>query len=100
MTMLTTKDAPTKEIEVPEFKNYEEEAEFWDNFDTSDYMSEEGWEEVYTDNKRALKVAILPEVVAPLRKRAHAKGVSIETLINVLLADSVREPSTLGKTTP
>ena len=25
-----------KELQVPEFKNYEEEATFWDNLDTAD----------------------------------------------------------------
>ncbi len=89
MTMLKIKEVGMKEIEVPEFKSYEEEAEFWDNFDTGDYMPEEGWEEVYTDTKRAMRVAILPEIVAPLRARARAKGVSVETLINVLLANSI-----------
>lgn len=95
MTTPRIREKSTFEIEIPEFNSYEEEAEFWDNLDTSDYMPEAGWEEVYTDTKRAMRVAILPEIVAPLRARAHAKGVSVETLINVLLANSlasVREP--------
>ncbi len=31
-----------KEIEIPEFQSYEEEAEFWDNLDTSPYMEDDG----------------------------------------------------------
>jgi len=81
------------EIKVPKFNSYEEEADFWDNFDTADYMEDDGeWFQFDTDNKRAMKVAILPEIVAPLLVRARAKGVTIETLVNVLLAKSVQEP--------
>ncbi len=32
-----------KELEIPEFKSYEEEAEFWDNLDTSPYMEGAEW---------------------------------------------------------
>ena len=30
------------QIEVPEFKSYEEEAEFWDQLDTADSMADDG----------------------------------------------------------
>jgi hypothetical protein len=29
-------------LKVPEFKTYEEEATFWDNLDTADFMEDEG----------------------------------------------------------
>ncbi|MCX6029297.1 MAG: hypothetical protein NT169_08345 [Chloroflexi bacterium] len=29
-------------IELPEFKSYEEEAAFWDNLDTGDFMEDDG----------------------------------------------------------
>ena len=31
-----------KEIQVPEFNNYEEEAAFLDSFDTADFMEDDG----------------------------------------------------------
>lgn len=31
-----------KELQVPEFKSYEEEAAFWDNLDTTDFMEDDG----------------------------------------------------------
>lgn len=31
-----------KELQVPEFKNYEEEAAFWDDIDTADFMEDDG----------------------------------------------------------
>ena len=29
-------------VELPEFRNYEEEAAFWDNLETSDMMADDG----------------------------------------------------------
>ena len=31
-----------KELQVPELKSYEEEAAFWDNLDTADFMEDDG----------------------------------------------------------
>ena len=31
-----------KILHVPEFKSYEEEAAFWDNLDSSEYMKDDG----------------------------------------------------------
>ncbi|MGH7596109.1 MAG: CopG family antitoxin [bacterium] len=84
-------------LQVPEFKTYEEEAAFWDNFDTAPYMEDDGeWFRFETPNKRAIRVAILPEVATELAQRARAQGVSIETLVNALLLESMREPAVVG----
>ena len=79
-------------LEVPEFKTYEEEAAFWDNLDTAPYMEDDGeWFRFETPNKRAIRVAILPEVATELAQRARAQGVSIETLVNALLIERIHE---------
>ena len=81
-----------KELHVPEFKSYREEAAFWDNLDTADFMADdEEWFRFDTPHKRAIRVAILPEIAAELSQRAHAQGVSIETLVNVLLIERIQE---------
>ncbi len=81
-----------KELQVPEFKTYEEEAAFWDNLDTADFMADDGeWFRFDTPHKRAVRVAILPEIASELMQSAHAQGVSIETLVNVLLIERIRE---------
>lgn len=77
---------------MPKFKTYEEEAAFWDNLDTADFMADD--EERFrfeTPHKRAIRVAILPEIANELMQRAQAQGVSIETLVNVLLIECIRE---------
>ena len=80
------------QLRVPKFTNYEEEAAFWDNLDTSAFMEDDGeWFRFETPEKRALRVAILPEVADELAQRARVQGVSVETLVNVWLAEHIRE---------
>ena len=81
-----------KEFQVPEINNYEEEAAFWDNLDTADFMDDDGeWFRFETPCKRAIRIAILPEIVDELMQNAHAQGVSIETLVNEILIERVRK---------
>ena len=44
MTLKETrsKSKKMKALQVPEFKSYEEEAAFWDNLDTADFMEDDG----------------------------------------------------------
>ena len=79
-----------KALQVPEFSNYEEEAAFWDNLDTADFMEDDG-EWFRFEVNQAVRVAILPEIAEELMKKARSQGVSIETLINVLLVEHVRK---------
>ena len=79
-----------KALQVPEFSTYEEETTFWDNLDTADFMEDDG-EWFRFDTNQAIHVAILPEIAEKLMKKARAQGVSIETLINGLLVDYVKE---------
>ena len=52
-----------KALQVPEFKSYEEEAAFWNNLDTADFIEDDGeWFRFDTPHKRAVHVAILPEI--------------------------------------
>lgn len=84
-------------LKVPEFKTYEEEAAFWDNLDTAPYMEDDGeWFRFETPTKRAIRVAILPEVATELAQRARAQGVSIETLVNALLIEMMHESTVTG----
>ena len=79
-----------KALEVPEFSTYEEEAAFWDNLDTADLMEEDGqW--FRFDTNQAIRVAILPEIAEELSIKAQSQGVSIETLVNVLLIEHIKE---------
>jgi len=55
-------------------------------------MEDDGaWSRFETPNKRAVRVTILPEVAQRVAERAHTQGVSIETLVNVLLLEQLHE---------
>jgi hypothetical protein len=76
------------EVKLPEFESYEEEAAFWDNLDTADLMPDDGeWFRFETDNKRAVRIAILPQIAEALAERARAQGVTVETLVNAFLME-------------
>lgn len=79
-----------KALQVPEFSTYEEEAAFWDSLDTADFMEDDG-EWFRFDTNQAIRVAILPEIAEELMKKASAQGVSVETLVNVLLVEHIKE---------
>ena len=79
-----------KALQVPEFSTYEEEATFWDNLDTADFMEDDG-EWFRFETSQAIRVAILPEIAEELMKKARAQGVSIETLVNVVLVEHVKK---------
>ncbi|HKZ84329.1 MAG TPA: CopG family antitoxin [Anaerolineae bacterium] len=84
-------------LQIPEFNTYEEEAAFWDNLDTSDFMEDDGeWFRFEVPEKRALRVAILPEVANELAQRARAQGVSVETLVNAWLIEHMHELANAG----
>lgn len=85
------------ELKVPEFKSFEEEAAFWDDLDTADFMEDdEEWFRFDTPHKRAIRVAILPEIAEDLMRTAQAQGVSIETLVNEFLMEHMRESAAAG----
>ncbi|HEY4688539.1 MAG TPA: CopG family antitoxin [Anaerolineae bacterium] len=80
------------DLRLPEFKTYEEEATFWDNLDTADWMEDDGqWFRFETPEKRAVRIAILPEVMDEISRRARTQGVSVETLVNAWLIEHIRE---------
>jgi hypothetical protein len=84
-------------VQLPEFKNYEDEAAFWDNLDTVDLMEDDGeWFRFETTKKRAVRIAILPEVADEIRQRARDQGISVETLVNAWLIEHMRQTAETG----
>jgi hypothetical protein len=79
-------------LQVPDFKSYEDEAKFWDDLDTRDLLQDDGeWFHFETSAPRAIRIAILPEVVSELARRARVQGVSVETLANAWLIEHMHE---------
>jgi CopG antitoxin of type II toxin-antitoxin system len=79
---------------MPEFDSYEEMAEFWDTHSVADYwdQTEPAEFEISQDARRRYLIAVDRELLSRLQKLARVRGVSTESLANLLLAQSL-EPS-------
>jgi hypothetical protein len=79
--------------QIPTFSSYEEMAEFWDTHSLADYweQTEPASFEIAKDVRRRYLVSVDREVLARLRQLAVLRGVSIESLVNLLLEQRLRE---------
>ncbi len=69
-----------------EFESIEAAAEFWDTHSLADYWDQTHEVEIKVAAKRR-RVTIDPELWEQVAARAQAKGISIETLVNLWLAE-------------
>jgi len=76
---------------LPKFKSLEEEVEFWETHDLTDYR--DYWQEV-----KDVKIDLAPrrlrledELAQQINKLAHQRGVSSETLVNLWLQQKLAE---------
>src|SRR5918999_4929977 len=76
----------------PEFKSYEEEAEFWDTHDIREYDNFERVEPQVDKNLfHTLSIRLDAETLTKLRKRAEKKGLGVTTLIRVWVRERLEE---------
>jgi predicted DNA binding CopG/RHH family protein len=79
--------------QIPDMKSYEEMAEFWDNHSLADYwdQTEPAEFEISPNARRRYLVAVDPDVMNRVKRLAHLRGLSIESLINLLLEQRLQE---------
>lgn len=81
---------------LPEtFSSLEDLVEFWDTHDTEDYP--EAWKEVQvrvsTRERRYPHITLEPQVLTQLESRARALNISVNTLVNRMLRESMAHNS-------
>ncbi len=78
---------------IPEFKSYEEMANFWDTHSVADYwdQTEPVEFEISPDARRRYLLPIDRELLIRLQKMAHVRGLSIETMANLVIEQRMRE---------
>jgi len=85
---MTEKTSPT----IPEFKSIEEEAEFWDRHDTTEF--EGSFKPVrvrFAKNlSQGITVRLDPESLAELRSLANEKGIGPTTLARMWILEQLR----------
>ena len=99
---------------MPNFTSIEEEAEFWDTHDFTDYLDErepvevkfaDDFKSVYVEgtkvrdalnqqlkqSSQGITVRFQPDTLAELRRRAARKGIGATTLVRMLVLQSLAE---------
>ena len=78
---------------IPELKNYEEMAEFWDTHSLADYwdQTEPAEFEISSHARRHYLVSVDRDLLARVQKVARIRGLTIESLVNLLLEQRLGE---------
>lgn len=89
-------DNMPKSRRIPEFKSYEEMGEFWDTHSLADYwdQTEPAEFEISEQARRRYMVRIDREVLNRVQRLARIRGVSTESLVNLLLEQRLGELET------
>ena len=84
---------------IPEFTSRQEEAEFWDTHDLSDY-----WDEFKPVKVRFAKnlsegitIRFDPQTLGQLREQARAKGIGATTLIRMWILERLNQSSSADR---
>lgn len=88
----------TKIKQIPDFKNEDEEREFWATHDVIDYFDMEKAEIAIFPNlkssSRRISIRLPESLVYRLKQIANAKDVPYQSLMKIFLAEKVREELT------
>lgn len=78
---------------IPDFKSYEEIAEFWDTHSLADFWDQTDPAEFETPTQwhRRYLVPVDRELLGRVQQVAHARGVSTESLVNLLIEQRLSE---------
>ncbi len=78
---------------IPELQSYEEMAEFWDTHSLADYwdQTEPAEFEILPHARRRYLVPVDRDLLVRLQKIARIRGLSTESLVNLLLDQRMRE---------
>jgi predicted DNA binding CopG/RHH family protein len=78
---------------IPDFKNYEEEAKWWETHNLADYQDEfEIVEAEFAKNlSHGLTIRLDPETLAKVRSLAKKKGIGPTTLIRMWILEDLEK---------
>ena len=82
-----------KNKKIPQFKNYDEMANFWDTHSLADYwdQTEPAKFEISKELRRRYLVSVDRELLERAQHLARIRGVSTESLVNLLLEQRLNE---------
>ncbi len=88
----------TSAEKIPELNSYEEMADFWDEHSLTDYwdQTEPAEFEIAETARRRYLVAVDFDILRRVQKLAGKRGLSAESLINLLLEQRLHEVEALA----
>ncbi|MBZ0098429.1 MAG: BrnA antitoxin family protein [Taibaiella sp.] len=92
-----------KPLKIPNFKNEDEERDFWDNINLADYYEPEDWVPVSFPNlkptTRPISIRMPSSLINSIKERANAVGVPYQAWIKLKLSEIIQDtPNIQGKT--
>lgn len=83
-----------KKNKIPQFKNKEEEAKFWESHSVSDFLDEfKPMQARFAKNLSAgLHIRLNSETLSKLREKAHTKGLGPTTLVRMWILEQLESP--------
>ncbi len=85
---------------IPTFKSDQEEAEFWDTHDSTDYLGDtEPAESTFEDarpQKRSISLRIDGDAIDALKDIAGRKGIGYQTLIRMWVMERLEKETEAG----
>lgn len=78
---------------IPEMESYEQIADFWDTHSLADYweQTEPAEFEISPTARRRYLVAVDPGILSRIQRLARVRGLSTESLVNLLLEQRLQE---------
>lgn len=80
---------------IPEFKNYKEEAEFWDTHDFSEFWNDAKLVDVEFLSKakkdETVTIRMEPKLKEKLEKLARSYGINLSTLTRMWIIEKLRQ---------
>lgn len=76
---------------ISKAKNLDEISDFWDNHSLADYWDETREVTFEVRAQRRRRITIDPDIYSQLETKAHLKGLSPETLVNLWLKERLEE---------
>lgn len=80
---------------LPTFASEQEEAEFWDTHDSTDFLAEtESVEMRFVDRrpvKQQISIRLEPSAIVEIKKVASGKGIGYQTLIRMWVMEQLQK---------
>ena len=85
-----------KKLPIPDFKSIEEEADFWDTHDTTDYQWEPAPEVKFSKNLKSIyqevvSIRLDESTKKAIEKVAKEKGIGLSTTARMLIRERLHE---------